>query len=171
MEIKLTSKVKFNSKDLMRVVGKHKKDWLYRAGGYLRKAARSRIKTRQGKRSLEKFEFVNEFGRKQPEYFWTKSAVGHSPFDHNGWKKTFSFGVDELAEVVDVGALRGRNHIPPLHEFGGVGTIKYMVFDKRGNKYERTKTHKFEKRPTMKPALDDSIKTISTFWKGVVSNY
>ena len=171
MEIKLTSKVKFNSNQLLHVVKEKKKQWLYSAGFYLRKVARNRIRTRQGKRSFEKFEFVNEFGRKQTEGFWVKSAVGHSPFDHNGWKKTFSFGVDELAEVVDVGALRGKNHIPPLHEFGGVGTIKYTVLDKKGNEYERFKTHRFEKRPTMKPALDASISKISSFWKGVVSNY
>ena len=74
---------------------------------------RNSIKTRRGKRSLEKFTFTNEFGRTQTEIFWVKSPTGTPPFDHNGWKKTFSFGVDEMAEVVDVGALRGRIHGSP----------------------------------------------------------
>lgn len=169
MEIRLFAKVKFNSKDLLKTVKYHKKEWLYRAGGYLRTTARNSIKTRRGKRSLEKFTFTNEFGRTQTEIFWVKSPTGTPPFDHNGWKKTFSFGVDEMAEVVDVGALRGRNRIPPLHEYGGQGIIKYTVFDRQGRRHERTKTHTFEKRETMRPALEKSLHKISTFWKGVIT--
>ena len=169
MEIRLFAKVKFNSKDLLKVVKYHKKGWLYKAGAYLRNTAKNSIKTRRGKRSLEKFQFENEFGRKQNELLWTKSSVGQPPFDHLGWKKTFSFGVDEMAEVVDVGALAGRSHIPPLHEFGGIGVIKYTVYDRKGGKHERQKTHTFDKRPTMRPAMEKSLNKISTFWKGVIT--
>lgn len=168
MQINLFSQTVFQIDKVLKPVKKAKINYLFRAGNYLRTAAKRNVKVKRGGNDLENFTFKNEFGREQTELFWRKSEIGHSPFDHTGWRNTFHFGVDVNKEIVDVGALDGKNHIPPLHEFGGIGIIKYSVLDRSGKRHERTKQHVFRKRETMKPALERSIKYISSFWKNVI---
>ena len=171
MEIRFFTKVVFNSKDLMKVVKTKKKTYLYRAGKYLLTAARRNLGVRP---QIKTIEFVNRFGVKQIEPIWAhKAKEGHSPYDHTGWKNSFRFGVDEAAEVVDVGAIKGKSMIAPLHEFGGVRKVEWTEFSWRGNQkipHKFSKSHNFGLRETMRPAMERSRQYISAFWKGLVTN-
>ena len=89
------------------------------------------------------------------------------------WKQSFRYGVDEAAEVVDVGAIKGKNQIAPLHEFGGNRKVEWTEFSWNGTKkiaHEMSRNHSFGRRETMRPALERSRKYISSFWKDVISN-
>ena len=171
MEIKFFSRSIFKASDVLKVVKNKKKPYLYRAGKYLLKAARNRVVEHRADSDLEEFTFTNSFGREQTETFWNKSRKNHAPYDHLGWKNSIRFGVDESAEVVDIGAINGRKHIPPLPEFGETGILEWTEFDKRGNEHKMSRRYKYPKRPTMIPALQKSVKYISSFWKDVVTNY
>lgn len=171
MEIRFFTKVVFNSKDLMKVVKTKKKTYLYRAGKYLLSTARRNLGERP---QLKTVEFTNSFGFTQRETIWAhKAKVGHSPYDHTSWKKSFRFGVDEMAEVVDVGAIRGKNGIAPLHEFGGNRRVEWTEWTFKENQkvaHTMSKNVTFGKRETMRPALERSRQYISAFWKGLVTN-
>ena len=92
MEIRFFTKVVFNSKDLMKVVKTKKKTYLYRAGKYLLSTARRNLGVRTQQKTVE---FTNSFGFTQRETIWAhKAKVGHSPYDHTSWKKSFRFGDD-----------------------------------------------------------------------------
>ena len=172
MEIRFFTKVVFDSKDLMKVVKTKKKTYLYRAGKYLLSTARRNLGERP---QLKTVEFTNSFGFTQRETtIWAhKAKVGHSPYDHTSWKKSFRFGVDEMAEVVDVGAIRGKNGIAPLHEFGGNRRVEWTEWTFKGKQriaHEMTRNVTFGKRETMRPAMERSRQYISAFWKGLVTN-
>lgn len=177
IDLKFSCKTIFTPNDLLKVTAEQKKKFLYRAGSYLLATARRNIGVRP---QLKKIKFINSFGVEQEEMVWARKApVGHSPYDHpiHGrplWKQSFRYGVDEAAEVVDIGAIKGKNQIAPLHEFGGVRKVEWTEFTwgGRGQRIEHimSRNHSFGRRETMRPAMEKSMKYISSFWKGVISS-
>lgn len=156
--------VKMNPTELLTKVKAAKKDWLYRAGAYLRRAARSSVK--RGR--YQGVWFVNSFGVRQFAKRGIPSAPGEPPRDFNGWRKTFHFDVDNVAETVAVGAVAGRKGIPPLHEYGGSGTVTWTEKDRRGRWHKRTTTRHYPPRPVMQPAYEKSKVVISKFWSNAI---
>ena len=177
MDLRFSCKTIFTPNDLLKITAVEKKKFLYRAGSYLLAAARRNIGVRP---QLKKVKFINSFGVEQEENIWAHKAVeGHSPYDHPTagrpmWKQSFRYGVDEAAEVVDIGAIKGKNQIAPLHEFGGNRKVEWTEFTWGGKgqriRHEMSRNHSYGRRETMRPALERSRKYISSFWKGVISN-
>lgn len=168
MQVTFFSKVVWSGQKILTKVKEEKKPYLHRAGKYLLKVARNNIKASA---ELKDVKFTNYWGKEEERKTWaSKAKKGHSPRDHAGWKNSFRYAVDEMAEVVDIGAIRGKHHIAPLHEFGGMGDVRYIQYDWQGKLHEFHKSHLFPKRPTMIPALRRSAKYISSFWKGVIVN-
>ena len=157
-------RIEWNLKELLGKVKEAKKDWLYKAGAYLRKAARNSIK--KG-RTIKKTIF-NSFGVPQTIVENVSSNQGEPPRDFNGWRRTFHFEVDNTSEIVAVGPIAGRSRIPPLHEYGGTGLIKWREIDRQGKWHTMTRSKQYAPRPTMEPALEKSKTTISKFWTNAI---
>ena len=155
---------KMTVKELLTKVRSAKKDWLYKAGAYLRKAARTSVK--KGRAHGE--WITNSFGRRQFVTRNVHSAPGEPPRDYNGWRRSFHFEVDSMAEIVVVGAIAGRRGIPPLHEYGGTGTVAWSEIDRAGRWHRRTVSRHYPPRPVMGPAYEKSKIVISKFWLNVV---
>ncbi|MBR4674205.1 MAG: hypothetical protein IKP00_07055 [Victivallales bacterium] len=157
-------RIEWKITELLSKVKEAKKDWLYKAGAYLRRTARNSIKKgRTIKRTI-----FNSFGVSQTIVENVSSPAGEPPRDFSGWRKTFHFEVDNVAEIVAVGPIAGRNRIPPLHEYGGTGLIKWREIDRKGIWHTFTREKHYSPRPTMQPALEKSKTTISKFWTNAI---
>jgi|GEM_PF-1971671 len=109
---------------------------LYGQAGYLRKVARSSIKS--ASRSKKKRG--------------VSSQPGSTPLNHRGGagiRRTISFQVDRLRGFAVVGFERGRNPgIPKALERGGTT---------RAVSFRKVRTQRIAARPVMKPGLKRSI--------------
>lgn len=157
-------RIEWQMAKLLGKVKEARKDWLYKAGAYLRRTARNSIK--RGK-TIKKTIF-NSFGIPQTIIENQSSAPGEPPRDFNGWRKTFHFEVDNTAEIVAVGPIAGKKGIPPLHEYGGTGVVKWKEIDRKGIWHTFTREKHYPPRPTMQPALEKSKATISKFWANAI---
>lgn len=157
-------KLKWYISELMDKVREANKDWLYKAGAYVRKTARNSIK----KGKTTKRTIFNSFGVAQTIVENVSSRPGEPPRDFNGWRRTFHFDVDNIAENVAIGPIAGKHGIPPLHEYGGTGTVKWREIDRKGNWHTFRRSRSYPPRPTMQPALEKSKTTVSKFWTNAI---
>lgn len=162
--IRLSARILMSPDELLDKVRTARKGWLYKAGAYVRRAARNSIK----KGRTEEVMLANSFGRYQRFRRRVHSSPGQPPRDYSGWRKTFHFEVDNASEIVSVGPIAGRRGIPPIHEYGGAGTVRWRELDWHGRWHTFTRSAYYAPRPTMQPALEKSKAAISQFWANAI---
>lgn len=150
---------KGNEMEKMRVTA------LRRSAAYVWRIAKNSIKHVN---KTERHVWKDENGREHETTRNIPSPVGKPPYEHGAWWKTsFHFEVDETLGEAYIGPVEGKRHIAPLHEYGGVGVIRWTRYI--GNdRVKFQKQHTFPKRPTMQPALDKAKPKLAEFWKNIV---
>lgn len=115
MMISASVKINWNPTELRKKEERAERNWLYKAGGYLRQTVRRSIRR------------VSDRAGKLPR----KSKPGRPPYAHPSGQQFFTnlrdsilFNVNPATEEVIVGPIRQHEKIGKLHEFGGTKTIK-----------------------------------------------
>ena len=139
---------------------------LKRSASYVWRIAKNSIRRSQ---KTEKHRWYDENGKLHETIRYKPSPLGKPPYEHGRWwKSSFHFEIDEAAGEAYIGPIEGKRHIAPLHEYGGTGIVRWTRYI-HGDRVKLQKQHKYEKRPTMQPALEKARPRLAEFWKNVIN--
>lgn len=133
----------FDRQVVLQAVDKAKREVLSKAGAFIRTAARTSIRKRNG-----------------------TSRPGRPPYSHTGLLRRFIlFGYDRSSDSVVVGPVGfGRSRAPNVLEFGGV-TERPRWWRRRR---EQRRWVRVRARPFMGPALEKERDKLPALWAGSV---
>ncbi|HPD31726.1 MAG TPA: hypothetical protein PLV57_20520 [Phycisphaerae bacterium] len=133
----------FDRPMVARAVNKAKRGVLSRAGAFIRQAARTSIRKRQG-----------------------TSSPGSPPYSHTGLLRRFIlFGYDRGTDSVVVGPVRLNKpgEAPRVLELGGTTVIEQRVRGRRVRARAR-----IQRRPYMGPAMEKELPKFPALWRNSI---